>query len=138
MISKTRALVLRNIDYSNSSVITRMFTEKFGMQSYLVRGAKSKKAAIRPSQLMPLTLLELVVYNKPGTSLQSIKELKCTPQLQKLHFEVAQSSVALFSAELLSKCLPDEDHPEEALFGFLFHYVQVLDNSTETLPYLPL
>ena len=44
MLHKTRGIVFKTTDYSESSVIVQVFTEKFGMQSYMVNGAKKPKA----------------------------------------------------------------------------------------------
>ena len=37
------ALILSSIDYSETSIILKVFTKKYGVQKGLVKGAKSKK-----------------------------------------------------------------------------------------------
>ncbi len=66
MLHKTRGIVFRTTNYSENSVIVQVFTEKFGMQSYLVGGAKKPKARIRMNMLQPLHLLDMIVYHKPA------------------------------------------------------------------------
>lgn len=45
MISKTKGIVLRSVKYGETSLIVTIFTELFGLQSYLVNGVRqaSKK-----------------------------------------------------------------------------------------------
>ncbi|RZM16088.1 MAG: DNA repair protein RecO, partial [Pedobacter sp.] len=38
MLHKTRGIVLKTTLYSESSVVAQIFTEKFGIQSYLING----------------------------------------------------------------------------------------------------
>ena len=64
MLYKTRGIVIHTIKYSDTSVIAKIYTEKFGLRSYLIRGVRSKKAKIRAAQLQHLNLLNLVVYEK--------------------------------------------------------------------------
>ena len=41
---KTYGIVLSNIKYRETSIIVRILTEKFGLQTYIVNGVRSAKA----------------------------------------------------------------------------------------------
>jgi len=69
MLHKTRGIVFKTTDYSESSVIVQVFTEKFGLQAYLINGVKKPRAKISRNMLQPLHLLEMVVYHKPNGNL---------------------------------------------------------------------
>ena len=43
MVYSTESIVLGHINYSETSIIVRCFTKKFGVKSYLIRGLRSKK-----------------------------------------------------------------------------------------------
>ena len=45
MTHKTKGIVLRTIQYGETSIITSVYTELFGLQSYIVKGVRqsSKK-----------------------------------------------------------------------------------------------
>ena len=73
MIYKTRGIVLRTVDYSDTSLIAKIYTEQFGIQSYLIKGAHRKNASIKANLFQPLALLELVVYKKEKKQLQVLK-----------------------------------------------------------------
>ncbi|NBB77645.1 MAG: DNA repair protein RecO, partial [Bacteroidetes bacterium] len=40
MITKTEAVVLRSVDYSESSLIVTLFTRKHGITAVIAKGAK--------------------------------------------------------------------------------------------------
>lgn len=138
MIEKCRGIVLHTINYSENSVVLKCYTNKFGMQSYMVNGVKGKRSsAIKPSQLLPLSLLELEVYRQQNKGLQRIKELKCEPVLHRLHFEMHKSTMAMFMSEVLSKCLREEDQADEQLFAFLYNVIQIIDLNEGNLANFP-
>ncbi len=138
MLKKCRAIVLGTVNYSESSVILKCYTDLYGLQSYMINGIKGKKAAIKPSQLQPLTLLEMDVYYQQGKSLQRIKDLKCTPILNELHFELLKSAVGMFVAELIGKCLREENEEDNNLFEFVYSAIQILDITKESVANYPL
>jgi DNA repair protein RecO (recombination protein O) len=137
-LTKCRAIVLKTIDYSESSVVLKCYTNLHGIQSYLINGVRSRKGNIRPSQLQPLTLLELESYHQQNKNLQRIKELKCAPSLRTLHFDIIKSTIGIFLAELVHKSIKEENHTDEPLFEFLFNAIQILDLEHDHTAHFPI
>ena len=137
-LTKCRAIVIRTINYSENSVVLKCFTSTHGIQSYLVNGVRSRKGSIKPSQLQPLTLLELESTYQQNKNLQRIKELKCTPPLLNLHYDIIKSSIGIFIAEVMNKAISEEDQLDEPLFEFLFHTIQILDIEQKNTSNFPL
>ena len=108
MLHKTRGIVFKVTDYRDSSVIVQLYTEKFGLQSYIINGVKKPKAKINRSMLQPLSLLDLVVYYKTGGTVQRIAELKNTPVLQSIPYNITKTSLALFLNEVLYKAVKQQ------------------------------
>lgn len=127
MLHKTRGIVLKLTDYGETSVIVQIFTEKFGLQSYIINGAKKPRAKIGRNMLQPLHLLDLVVYYKNTGAVQRIKELKNVPLLNHIPYDVVKSSIALFLNEVLYKAIKQQT-AEEQLFNYVFNSVELLDN----------
>jgi DNA repair protein RecO (recombination protein O) len=127
MLHKTRGIVFKVTDYAESSVIVQVYTEKFGMQSYIVNGAKKPKAKIHRNMLQPLHLLDMVVYHKNNGSVQRIAELKNSPMLQSIPYDIIKSSLTMFLNEVLYKSIKQQ-HSDEALFGFIFNAIELLDH----------
>lgn len=137
MLVKTQGIVLKNTRYSDSSVISKIYTRQLGIQTYMINGVYSPKAAIKPSLLQPLSLLEMVVYNNPVKNIQRIKEAKSQPPLQHLHFDVVKSAIGMYMAELIYRTVKEEE-PNENLYDFLENIILRIDNSEESLALWPL
>jgi DNA repair protein RecO (recombination protein O) len=126
MLSATRGIVLNYIKYSESSIIVKIYTENFGLQSYLIRSAKSKKSKIKAGIFQPLTLLEFISNHSKKSKLQSIKEITNCFQTNGISFDIKKSSIAIFIAEILNKSIREEEQ-NKSLFDFLFNTIQLLD-----------
>jgi len=118
MLHKTRGIVFRFTRYGETSIIVSIFTELFGLQSYIVNGVRSKSARNKIALYQPLTLLNLVAYHRPNANLERIKEVQCYYPYQTLLTDVRKSTMAMFLAELINKTVKDESHASE-VFGFL-------------------
>lgn len=132
MLYKTRGIVFKVTDYSESSVVVQIFTEKFGLQSYLINGVKKPKAKIRLNSLQPLHLLEMIVYHKAAGNIQRVSELRHQPVFQAIPYDIVKSSITMFLNEVLYKSLRQHE-PDEVLFEFLFHAIEILDSLNEGL-----
>lgn len=128
MLHKTRGIVFKVTDYSESSVVAKIFTEKFGLQAYLINGVKKSRAKIRLNMLQPLHLLDMVVYHKPNGNIQRIAELRNQPLLQQIPYDIVKSSLAIFINEVLYRSVKQhfEDRP---LFEFVFSSIEFLDKT---------
>src|SRR5690606_29057900 len=93
MLHKTRGIVLKATNYSESSVVAQVFTEKFGLQSYMVNGARKPKAKIGTTLLQPLHLLDMVVYHRPNASLQRISEARQKPAFQTIPYDIGKREI---------------------------------------------
>ncbi|MCD8740975.1 DNA repair protein RecO [Mucilaginibacter roseus] len=132
MLHKTRGIIFRTTDYSESSVIVQIFTEKFGLQSYIINGVKKPKAKIPRNMLQPLHLVDMVVYHKNNGAVQRISELKATPVLQTIPYNVIKSCIAIFLNEVLYKAVKQQS-PDEQLFDFIFNAIEWLDHQAKGL-----
>lgn len=128
MLHKTRGIVLNYIKYKESSIIARIYTEQFGIQSYIINSVRSKKSKKGMALLQPLSLLDLVVYYKTqkANGLQRISEYKPSHTFSSIPFQIKKSLMALFITELLSKVLKEEEEQGE-VFDFLYQVVKYLD-----------
>jgi DNA repair protein RecO (recombination protein O) len=103
----TKGIVLRTVKYGETSVIVTIFTELFGIQSYLVNGVRtaSKKGSGKANLFQPTSILDMVVYHNELKQLQRIKEFRWSFLYQHILSDVRKNAVALFTVELLTKCL---------------------------------
>lgn len=127
MLDNTRGIVLRSVRYGETSLISTLFTELHGVQSYMVQGVRSSKAKSQKAGLLQVaTLLDMVVYHNPQKKLQRIREFRPAHIYNSVQEEIVKNSIAQFSAELLLKLLPEHAIMQE-LFEFAFDYFVQLD-----------
>ncbi len=132
MLQKTRGIVFKVTNYSETSVIAQVFTEKFGLQSYMLNGVKKPKAKVRMSMLQPLHLLDMVVYHKADGGIQRVAELRNSPAYLHIPYDIVKSSLVLFLNEILYKSIklqPSDEH----LFEYIFNSLEFLDSSHDGL-----
>lgn len=130
MLHKTRGVVFRFTRYGESSIIVNIFTEAFGLQSYMVNSVRSKSSKSKIALFQPLTMLELVVYHKENASILRIKEVKCLHPYQNLNQDIRKSTIAMFINEVVNKSIKEESHAME-LCDFLIRSLVVLDTAEE-------
>ena len=117
----TKGIVIRVVKYGETSVIASIYTELFGIQSYLVNGVRtsSKQGGGKAGLFQPGAILELVVYHNELKNIQRIKEFKWGYLYQTLFFDVIKNAVASYMIELLQKTLKQpEANPD------LFHFIE--------------
>ncbi len=113
MLHKTQGVVFRFTNYSETSIIVNIFTAAFGLQSYIVNGARGKSGKGKIALYQPLTLLDLVVYHRENASILRIKEVKCIHPYQSITSDFRKSTIALFLNEIVNKTIKDQSHAEE-------------------------
>jgi DNA repair protein RecO (recombination protein O) len=133
MIQRTRGIALHTVKFSETSIIAKVYTEQFGLQSFIIKGARKKGSKIRPGLFQPLTLLELTLYHREKNSLHTLKEAGIIHPYQTLHSDIRKSSIALFLAEVIYKSICEEES-NPGLFGFLFETCMKLDGLQGTFP----
>jgi DNA repair protein RecO (recombination protein O) len=134
MIHKTKGIVIRVVKYGETSVIVSMYTELFGIQSYIVNGVRtsSKKGSGKANLFQPAAILDLIVYHNELKNIQRLKEFKWGYLYEYLFFDVIKNSVALYMIELLQKSLKQPE-PNPDLFHFVEDAFLHLDKSDEAI-----
>ncbi len=130
-LHKTKGIVLRTTKYGETSIVVSIFTELFGVQSYLLNGVRTsgKKGSGKANLFQPPALLDLVVYHNELKQLNRIREFRWAHIYTHIFHDVPRNAVALFMVELLAKCLKQpESNPE--LFQFAEDCFLQLDAST--------
>src|SRR6185437_6348183 len=128
MLQKTSGIVISQVKYGESSLIVKIYTEAFGLRSYIVNSVRTKSSKTKSAYFRPLSLLDMVVYNKANSSIQRISELKSLYTYSSLPYERNKIVIGLFIAETLGKTLKEE-HPDVDLFQFLLSSFITLDKA---------
>ncbi|MEM6726571.1 MAG: DNA repair protein RecO [Bacteroidota bacterium] len=126
MLTKTKGIVFRAIKYGDTSLICDIYTLDLGLRSYIFSGVRKSRTRVSAGLLQPMSLLDLVVYNKEGKDLNRVKEIKVLHPYQQLPYDVRRSSVGLFLIEVARKSIR-EAHTNPALFRYLLERFILLD-----------
>lgn len=138
MLHSTKGIVLKTVNYSETSVIATVYTAQLGRQTYMINGVRStKKSRTKAALLQPLTLLDMVVYHRMNKNLQRIKEIKLAQTFVSIPFDLVKSTIALFITELLYKTVKEEE-ANPLLFDFLYQFIVHLDTTKEAVGNIPL
>ncbi|MFY7901220.1 MAG: DNA repair protein RecO [Chitinophagaceae bacterium] len=133
-IHNTNGVVLKTVKYGESSIITTVYTEIFGVQSYLVKGVRksSKKGNAGATHFQPGAILEMSVYHNELKNLQFVKEYNWHYIYNELFFNVVKNSVAQYIIEILQHTVKQpEANPE--LFYLITDTLKQLDKGNATL-----
>ena len=133
MLSKTKAIFLHTIKYSETSVVAYCFTEQYGRISFLIPGVRKRNARIRMNLLQPLQINEIDFYYKEKHGLMRIKELRSLHLADQIIFDTQKSTVALFLAEILYKTMKEEVK-NESLYAFVEEWIRGLDQHSSSFP----
>lgn len=115
MTHKTKGIVIKTINYGETSVITSVYTELFGLQNYIVKGVRQaiKKSAGKQMYFQSSAMLDMEVYHNELKNLQFIKEYKWGYLYQKVLFDVMRTAIAQFIIELFQHTIKQpEANPE--------------------------
>lgn len=133
-VHTTRGIVLRTVKYGETSIIVSIFTELFGLHSYLVNGVRvsTKKGSGKANLFQPTAILDLVIYHNELKQLQRLREYRWGVLYQHIFSDVRKNAVAVFMIELLTKCLKQpEANPD--LFHFTEDAFVHLDESSDAV-----
>jgi DNA repair protein RecO (recombination protein O) len=131
MLEKTRGIVLHHLKYGESSIISHIYTEKFGRRSFMIKGARGKSKS-KAGMFQPLFCLNLEFYHKENLELMLVKEASMAKTYTSFPYDSRKGAQAMFIAEVLYKTLREEES-NPALFDFLitsFEYFDLHEGNT--------
>ncbi|MAW21394.1 MAG: DNA repair protein RecO [Flavobacteriales bacterium] len=122
---KSRAIALTYIKQGDSSIIAKLFTEKKGLQTFIIKGVRSKKSKNNITFFEPLKQLSINGLYKPKNSLQYLDDIRLENSFGALRKNMFNVFISVFIAEVSSKVLQENDK-NPALFIFLWETAQAL------------
>jgi DNA repair protein RecO (recombination protein O) len=109
---KTLALVLRAVEFSESSLVVTLFTREFGKIHGLAKGARRLKGPFE-SALDLLSLCRLVFLRKSSSALDLLTEAKLERRFRPANRDLSNLYAGYYVAELLNEFTDDADpHPD--------------------------
>ena len=134
---KSRAIALSYLKQGESSIIAKIFTEEKGLQSFIVKGVRAKKAKKKLGLFQPLQLLNINATHITKNSLQYISEISIAHNQVSDGIDMKKNFISIFVAEVISKVLL-ETEKDKALFKFIWELKNNLSNFEKINPNFPL
>ena len=109
---KTLAIVLRVVDFSETSCVVTLFTEQFGKIGTLAKGARRPKSPF-DSALDLLAVCRIVFIDKAGDVLDLLTEARLERRFRSASRDLSRLYAGFYVAELLLELTDLGDpHPE--------------------------
>lgn len=122
---KTEAVVLRGVDFSETSRIVTFLTPGRGRLACMAKGAR-RKASPLASCLVNLNRVDIVYQHKAGREVQTLVEATLLEGYRGLRADPAKGFYAAFPEELAGR-VAQVDEPSEALYATLVRGLNSLD-----------
>ncbi len=124
MKSIDHGILLKKINYSETSLILHFFTLEKGFQAYLFQGGKKKKGNI----LQPLSIVEINAYQRPDSELGKISSISPDFIPQSIPYHPLKSGLAFFITEVLEQALRSSDE-DPRMYNMINQEIQWLDDT---------
>lgn len=110
-----QGIVLGKTDFSESSVVLRVFTKVHGLQSFLFQGAKKKKGVT----VLPMQPVEFTYYRRNDSEMGKIGDWSTLFPISQLSLNPIKSCICFFMAEVTSHLVhqgqPDAEFVEQLM-----------------------
>ncbi len=126
---KTDAIVLRVVEFSETSCVVTLFTRDFGKISALAKGARRPKSAFE-SAIDLLAVVRIVFINKSSDVLDLLTEAKLERRFRAASTSLTRLYAGYYVAELLNE-LTDNGAPVVELYEAADAALQNLDAGGE-------
>lgn len=125
---KTKAIVLKLIDYNDKNLLAVLLTRNYGKVTYIVSKSGSKKSKVKRTMFRPLAVLNIVGSHQSNNNIQKLKEVEHSSFHHDVVTDIRKISIVFFLAEILSKII-DTSQTDEHLFDFIENSLNVLEYS---------
>jgi len=128
---KAPAIVIRTVEFSETSLVVTLFTREFGKLGALAKGARRLKSPFE-SALDLLALCRIVFLHKSSDALDLLTEAKLLRRFRPAARDLSGLYAGYYVAELLG-ALTDEDDPHPELFDLADETLAALAEGREVV-----
>jgi len=125
LIVSTKGLVVRTVNYSETSIVATIYTSELGVRTYMIKGARSGKKK-KGNIYQPMQFLDLIVTERENKNMQYIREAKPLFHYKQVPYDIRKTAIGLFMLELISITVKEMESNEE-LYGFIQQEYENLD-----------
>jgi DNA repair protein RecO (recombination protein O) len=134
-ISKTEAIVLKGLNYGDTSKIFTLYSKDFGKIKVIVKGYRNPKNK-KSGSLGTFFYVQIVFYKKSSSEIHLLSQSEILHPFLKLSKDLDRFAFASAVAELLNRFITQEE-PNEKLFSLVLKTFQAIETfPVEKLPVL--
>ena len=137
MLANSPAFVLKTTNYSETSVIAKVYTREWGLQSVMIKGVRSAKSRNKQNLLQPLSYVDISMYRNEKKQIQFVKEVRPYKQWKNTPFDYEKTAITFFINELLYKTIREEAC-DVKMFDFIDESLSTLDERQKSLADFPI
>jgi DNA repair protein RecO (recombination protein O) len=124
---ETNAMVLKTVNYSDTSLIVRLFTEHYGKVTVISKGARRPKQFIA-GILQPPNHIAVWYSHKEGRDVQTLTKTEFVERYTQLTSSLVKGAAAMLAIEMLDRAVDDSD-PHPILYRLITSTIRTLDQS---------
>jgi DNA repair protein RecO len=132
MITTSKAIVLRSIDYQGSSKIITVLSQTHGKIALIAKGAKKPKNKLAGT-IEVGNILEVTYYYKASRNIQTLAEASIEYQSLNFRKDFERASILYSTLELISQLI-HENEENDQLFLFSSTFIQWLGDAEPVTP----
>ncbi|MGN8224347.1 DNA repair protein RecO [Gracilimonas sp. BCB1] len=132
MISHTQVIILRVIDYQESSKILTVLSAEHGKIALIAKGAKKPKSKL--AGILEIgVVLDVVYYYKANRGVQTLTEASVQYSTDQFRKDFEKAAILYSTLEIVSQ-LVHENEVNKPVFEFSRNFIEWLGDTRETYP----
>ncbi len=129
MLQETEAIVLKTIDWKETSKVVVFYTARHGKVSAIAKGVKRVKNSSIES-IEPFTLVELIYYNKEDRDLQIVSKCAIKRFFGEMRQDLLKMAYASYVIQLVDELVSGRER-SEALFDLAAETLAAIEKARE-------
>lgn len=97
---KGEGIILRTVKFGDSSLIADIFTEEYGLKSFVLQSARKAKSQFAPAAIQIMAQVQIDFYDNQNGALHRVKELKLVRFWEKIPLDYPRRAIGLFICEV--------------------------------------
>lgn len=126
MLTKSKAIVLRNLKYGDQKLIVDLYTEACGRVTSAIKISATPKGKMKKQLFQPLTVLNIEMDYRQNSQMQKLTDVQIAVPWTMLHIDPVKMTVGMFLAEVMCHVTRSEQQ-DLPLFQFITTSLQWLD-----------
>ncbi len=115
-ISTVHGIVLKKLEFGDTSHIITLYTKEHGKLSAIIKGSRSSKSKMG-NKVDVMNLVEVVLYKKKSREVQVISQVDLINPFSKIKEDLEKLKYGTGILELLLSLVPEDDVNERLFYG---------------------